>query len=216
MSRSTVATSARRIVLSALVAATAVACSNDGRELRPPRADQNESIITTTSAPDNGASFDVASLPALEPDVFEISVPWSNDETIPDRYTCNGENVSPEVAWFDVTPAAVAMAIIFYEEGPQRIVHWSVANLDPATAYIEAGTTPADALVGANDPILGEPAIGYRGPCPAAGESRSYTIEVHALGQFLDLPPGTPADDLMTAIDLASVQMSSVTGTAVG
>lgn len=214
MSRSTVATSAYRIVLPALLAATA--CSDDGRELRPPRADQNESIITTTSAPDDGASFDVDSLPALEPDVFEISVPWSNDETIPVRYTCGGENVSPEVAWFDVTPAAVAMAIIFYEEGPRRVVHWSVANLDPATAFIEAGATPPDAVVGANDPVLGEPAIGYRGPCPAAGESRSYTIEVHALGQFLDLPTGTPADDLVAAIDLASVQMSSVTGTALG
>ncbi|MFM7872979.1 MAG: hypothetical protein ACKPBG_15050, partial [Actinomycetota bacterium] len=115
MSRSTVATSARWVVLFALIAATTMACSDDGRELRPPRADQNESIITTTSAPDNGASFDVASLPALEPDVFEISVPWSNDETIPIRYTCDGENISPEVARFDVTPAAVAMAIIFYE-----------------------------------------------------------------------------------------------------
>lgn len=199
-----------------LIAVTVASCSDDGREMRPPRPDQTESIITTTSAPTEAPSFDVSSLPALETDQLDITVPWANDGVIPARFTCAGENVSPNVAWFDVTPAAVSMAIVFYEENLDRTVHWVVANLDPSTAYLDAGVVPPDAVIGANDPVLGDSAAGYRGPCPGPGESRSYTVEVHALGQYLDLPSDTPAQDLIEAIDMASLQMAAVTGTVTG
>lgn len=192
------------------------ACSDDGREMRPPRPDQTESIITTTSAPTDGTSFDVSSLPALESDQLEITVPWTNDGVIPTRFTCAGENVSPDVAWFDVTPAAVSMAIVFYEDNLDSTVHWVVVNLDPTKAYLEAGEVPPSAVIGANDPVLGDATAGYRGPCPETGETRSYTIEVHALGQYLDLASGTPAQDLIEAIDMASLQLASVTGTVTG
>lgn len=192
------------------------ACSRDGRELRPPRPEQNESIITTTSAPEQAVSFEASSIPGLETDIFEISLPWSDDDVIPVQYTCRGADVSPPLAWFDVTADAVSMAIVFYESAPNRAVHWIVANLDPTKAFLEAGTLASDALVGANDPLLGEPTTGYRGPCPSPGETRSYTLEVHALSQYLELPFGTPADDLLSAIDMASIQMASVTGTATG
>lgn len=192
------------------------ACSDDGRELRPPRPEQNESIITTTSAPDTGPSFDVASLPALESGQLDISVPWSEGGAIPTRFTCTGENISPDVAWFDVSPAAVSMAIVLYEDNLDQTVHWVVANLDPTQAYIDAGKVPPDALVGTNDPVSDESSAGYRGPCPEPGTTRSYTIEVHALGQFLDLPTGTPAQSLIQAIDMASLQTTSVTGTVTG
>lgn len=205
------------IVLFAVTLVAAIsACSDDGRELRLPRADQDESIITTTLAPEDAVTFDVSSLPGLDNDELEISVPWSNDGEIPVQFTCRGAENSPDVTWFDVTPAAVAMAVVFYEENIERTVHWIVANLDPATAFIEANAVPLDALIGANDPILGPPISGYRGPCPEPGETRSYTIEVHALSQYLDLPPETPAQDLITAIDLASLQMASATGSFTG
>jgi len=210
----------RRGVMAGFVATLLIvslsSCSRDGRELRLPRPDQDESIITTTSAPEEAASFDAASLPAFETDLLEISIPWSNGDEIPVQFTCRGDNVSPDVAWFDVLPGAVAMAIIFYEEQPERTTHWIVANLDPQTAYIEVDSVPLDALVGANDPVLGSSPSGYRGPCPEPGESRSYTLEVHALSQYLDLPPETPSQNLTTAIDLASLQMTSVTGTFTG
>lgn len=214
--RPRVSPSSRFLVGILAVALFAPACSDDGRDMRLPRPDQTESIITTTSKPTDVTSFDVSSLPALESDQLEISVPWSADGVIPGRFTCAGENISPDVAWFDVTPAAMSMAIVFYEESLDRTVHWIVANLDPTTAYLPAGAVPPDALIGANDPVPGDSTIGYRGPCLGPGETRSYTIEVHALGQFLDLPSGTPAQNLIEAIDMASLQMASVTGTVTG
>ena len=209
----------RRCLAGLLIGAllvTASGCSTDGRELRAPRPDQDESIITTISAAEEAVSFDISSLPALETDLLEVSIPWANDEEIPSQFTCRGEGKSPNVSWFDVSPDAVAIAIILYEENTERIAHWVVANLDPQTAYIEIDAVPLDAIVGSNDPVLGGPEVGYSAPCPASGQTSSYTLEVHALSQFLEFPTATPSQELIKAIDLTSVQMAAVTGTVTG
>lgn len=190
--------------------------------MREPNPDQNESIITTTMVPEEPVGFDTASLPGTEDENLEVSIPWSEGDRIPVQFTCYGTNVSPSVAWFDVTPEAVGVAIVMYEIGVDQTVHWIVANLDPGRAFIDAGeldTTdlPVGVVVGLNDrsPAAG-PAQGYRGPCPAEGTASTYTLEVHALGQIIELPSGTPAQDLRSAIDLVSIQRAAITAYAEG
>lgn len=197
-------------------------CSSDGRVMREPTIDQNESIITTTMAPEEPVGFDTAPLPGNEEQNLEVTIPWSEGDRIPVQFTCNGSNVSPNVAWFDVTPEAVGIAIVMYEIGVDQTVHWIVANLDPARAFIESGEldtpdVPAGVVVGLNDqsPSAG-PTQGYRGPCPAKGTASTYTLEVHALGQIIELPSGTPAQDLRSAIDLVSIQRAAITAYAEG
>lgn len=199
-----------------------IGCSSDGRVMREPTFDQNESIITTTMAPEEPVGFDTASLPGSEDQNLEISVPWSEGDRIPVQFTCVGSNVSPSVAWFDVTPEAVGIAIVMYEIGIDQTVHWIVANLDPARAFIESGELgsedpPVGVVVGLNDQsLVPGPAQGYRGPCPAEGTASTYTLEVHALGQLVELPSGTPAQELRSAIDLVSVQRAAITAYAEG
>ena len=198
-------------------------CSSDGRVMREPTFDQNESIITTTTmTPEEPVGFDTASLPGSEEEALEVSIPWSEGGRIPVQFTCSGSNVSPSVAWFDATPEAVGIAIVMYEIGVEQTVHWIVANLDPGRAFIDAGELdtpdlPVGVVVGLNDrsPAAG-PAQGYRGPCPAEGTASTYTLEVHALGQIIELPSGTPAQDLRSAIDLVSIQRAAVTAYAEG
>lgn len=203
-------------------AAILLACSNDGRDMKVPTFDQNESIITTTIAPQEPVGFDTAGLPEDGEAILEISAPWSEGERIPVQFTCKGSNISPSLAWFDLTPAAVGVAIVMYEFGIDQIVHWIVANLDPARAFIDSGElegspTPDDVVIGLNDasPIEG-PSQGYRGPCPVAGTSATYTLEVHALGQLVELPSGAPAADLRTAIELVSIARAMITAYAEG
>ncbi len=205
-----------------VAAAVLVGCSSDGRDMREPRPDQNESIITTTTTPQEPVSFETAALPGDTEDVLEISVPWSEGDRIPVQFTCRGSNVSPSIAWFDVTTDAVGMAIVFSEVDDNQTVHWIVANLDPARAFIDTGALdgderPIDAVVGLNDPSsIAGPPQGYRGPCPADGTSATYVLEVHALGQLIELPTGTPAQDLRSAIDLVSIQRAAITAYANG
>lgn len=205
-----------------VVGVTLVGCSRDGREMRDPTFDQNESIITTTVAPEEPVGFDTASIPGSEDQFLEVSIPWSEGDRIPVQFTCGGANVSPSVAWFDVTPDAVGIAIVLYEIGVDQTVHWIVANLDPARAFIDSGEldgdgAPDDAVIGLNDESsVAGPTQGYRGPCPAPGTSATYTLEVHALGQLIELPSGTPAQDVRSAIDLVSIQRAAITAYANG
>lgn len=196
------------------------ACSHDGRVMRAPRADQTESIITTTVAVDEPAGFDTAQLPSEE---FQMGASWAEGERIPVQFTCRGSGMSPSVSWFDPPAGTAAIALVFYEDGPTPIVNWIVANIDPALGYIDVGgldggsLAPAafDPIVGLNDPSDVEgPLSGYRAPCPAAGTSSSYVFEVHALGQLIELPNETPARDLRAAIDLATIAQSSITAYA--
>jgi hypothetical protein len=124
--------------------------------MRAPTFDQNESIITTTTAPEEPVGFDTASLPGSGEENLEVSIPWSEGDRIPVQFTCKGSNVSPSVAWFDVSPEAVGIAIVMYEIGVDQTIHWIVANLDPARAFIESGElgtpdVPAGVVVGLND-----------------------------------------------------------------
>jgi Raf kinase inhibitor-like YbhB/YbcL family protein len=190
--------------------------------MREPNPDQNESIITTTMVPEEPVGFDTASLPGTEDENLEVSIPWSEGDRIPVQFTCYGTNVSPSVAWFDVTPEAVGVAIVMYEIGVDQTVHWIVANLDPARAFIESGELdapdqPAGVVVGLNDvSAVPGPTQGYRGPCPAPGTASTYTLEVHALGQIVELPSAAPAQDLRSAIDLVSIQRAAITAYAEG
>jgi Raf kinase inhibitor-like YbhB/YbcL family protein len=190
--------------------------------MRAPTFDQNESIITTTTAPEEPVGFDTASLPGSGEENLEVSIPWSEGDRIPVQFTCKGSNVSPSVAWFDVSPEAVGIAIVMYEIGVDQTIHWIVANLDPARAFIESGElgtpdVPAGVVVGLNDQSsVPGPTQGYRGPCPAPGTASTYTLEVHALGQIVELPSGTPAQDLRSAIDLVSIQRAAITAYAEG
>lgn len=190
--------------------------------MREPRIDQNESIITTTTAPEDPVAFETAAVPDPIDDALEVGIPWSEGDRIPVQFTCKGSNVSPSVAWFDVTPDAVGMAIVMYETANDQAIHWIVANLDPARAFIDSGEldgdqAPVGIVIGLNDPsAVPGPTQGYRGPCPAPGSTASYTIEVHALGQLVELPSGTPALDLRSAIDFVSIQRAAVTAFAAG
>jgi Raf kinase inhibitor-like YbhB/YbcL family protein len=211
-----------RTLLVSASAALLLGCSSDGRVMRAPTFDQNESIITTTTAPEEPVGFDTASLPGSGEENLEVSIPWSEGDRIPVQFTCKGSNVSPSVAWFDVSPEAVGIAIVMYEIGVDQTIHWIVANLDPARAFIESGElgtpdVPAGVVVGLNDQSsVPGPTQGYRGPCPAPGTASTYTLEVHALGQIVELPSGTPAQDLRSAIDLVSIQRAAITAYAEG
>ncbi|MFM8529383.1 MAG: YbhB/YbcL family Raf kinase inhibitor-like protein [Ilumatobacteraceae bacterium] len=91
------------------------------------------------------------------------------------------------------------------------------ANIDPTTNAIAAGSLPVDAVLAANDFSTAEaPSFGWSGPCPPVGESHTYSIEVHALDQMIELPSGTPGADMVRAIDFATIASASVTGTVTG
>lgn len=203
------------------------ACSTDGREMTPPRPDQVQTIIDTTvpdpAVPDPAVNDDAidqtASTLGTPTGAFTLAAPWTEGGPIPVDHTCSGDGVSPSLTWSGAPVETQSFALVVTDLdalGPtgEPLVHWVVANVDPFITAFPTGGAVAGAIEGVND--LGRPdvpIVGWSPPCPPLGETHTYTFTLHALGQRLDLLDGTPAADLLRAIELASLSSSTVTGT---
>ena len=106
---------------------------------------------------------------------------------IPARYTCEGQDLSPPLAWSGMPGNAKTIAVIVDDPDapdpakPQRVyVHWVVYNIPAATTSLAENASktgmPKRALQGKND--WGKAA--YGGPCPPIGRHRYY-FKLYAL-----------------------------------
>lgn len=117
---------------------------------------------------------------------------------VPSRYTCDGEDVSPPLAWDGVPEGAESLALIVDDpDAPGKIwVHWVLYALPPEMTGLEEGAVPAGAREGMTD--FGR--TGYGGPCPPSGTHR-YDFTLYALDARLDLPPGATKSQLLEAME---------------
>ncbi len=107
---------------------------------------------------------------------------------IPARYTCEGQDVSPPLAWRDAPTATKSVALIVDDpdapdpNAPKMTwVHWVLYNLPPTGELAEAARTfPPGTLLGLND----WKRTGYGGPCPPIGRHR-YFFKIYALDAML-------------------------------
>jgi Raf kinase inhibitor-like YbhB/YbcL family protein len=114
---------------------------------------------------------------------------------IPSKYTCEGQNVSPPLAWEGVPNGAQSLVLIIDDpdapdpQAPQRVwVHWVVYNIPPDTKSLPENvhSLPQGASLGRND----FERTGYGGPCPPIGRHR-YFHKLYALDIRLDLRDAT-------------------------
>lgn len=109
---------------------------------------------------------------------FKItSAAFSEGKEIPKRFTCDGENVSPPLAWTGAPAGTKAYALIVDDpDAPSGLfTHWIVFNLPASDHSLPEGVKPA-ANQGTNG--FGKP--GYGGPCPPKGRHR-YFFHLYAL-----------------------------------
>jgi len=218
----------RRVVLlsSAFVLLmVATGCRHDGRTLRPPRPDQTSSISTTTIAlsttavPDTGfggndgtgdTTLDTTLGTTLgTTGLLRLTAPWASGATIDTRYTCDGANVSPALAWSAAPPGTVEIAITLQDLQAPNFVHWAVGGIDASAMTIDENTIPVGAYEGTN----GNGTTGYTGPCPPAGSTHTYLLAVHYLGRSLQLGDGTPGAAMLVDIRSAELESAQVNGT---
>jgi len=117
--------------------------------------------------------------------------------TIPEKFSKNSENVSPELRIEGVPAEAKSLALIVDDpDAPVGLfTHWIVWNIHPQTNRISEGTTPSGAVQGKND--FGD--VGYGGPQPPSGTHR-YFFKVFALDQALNLKAGAKRKEVDAAM----------------
>ncbi len=128
------------------------------------------------------------------------------EASIPGRHTCDGPDLSPQLAWQGVPDGTKSFALIVDDPdapdpaAPKRIwVHWLRYNI-PAeeNALVEgAGNHPPQNGIEA---VTDAKKRGYHGPCPPIGRHRYY-FRLFALDTLLpDLGPKAVRVDLEKAM----------------
>ncbi len=131
-------------------------------------------------------------------------------DSIPRKYTGDGDDVSPALAWNAPPPGTKELALVCDDpDAPtaEPWVHWVVYGIPSDVESLPYGIP--------NDPELTEPVvarqgknswdqgvtIGYRGPAPPPGKGpHRYYFRIYALDTNLQLPPKATKDQLLIAM----------------
>jgi len=141
------------------------------------------------------------------------STAFTDGSRIPDRYTCNGKNVSPPLAWSGVPGGTASLALIMDDpDAPGKTwVHWVLYNIDPKTAGLPESVS-IDAI-GAVSGITSFSRPGYGGPCPPIGRGvHRYIFTLYALSARPAVAGGATKAELLSAIDGITIATAKLTG----
>jgi Raf kinase inhibitor-like YbhB/YbcL family protein len=129
---------------------------------------------------------------------FQVaSTAFAEGQPIPQKYTGDGDDVSPPLTWSDPPAGTKSFALICDDPDAPRgtWVHWVLFNLPPTLRGLPEGASAGAAIDGVSD--FGE--VGYGGPAPPKGKPHRYYFKVYALDTTLNLPAGASKADVMAA-----------------
>ncbi len=126
------------------------------------------------------------------------STAFKQNGMIPSQYTCDGVNISPQIAWTPGPEGTQSYALICDDpDAPMKTwVHWLIFNIPPTVLSIpENDRGIENALYGTTDFRR----TGYGGPCPPSG-THHYHFKLYALDCWLPLKNGATKPEMETAM----------------
>ena len=141
-------------------------------------------------------------------EVLKIESPnFNSNEMMPIKYTCDGEDINPQLDISGVPKEAVSLVLIVVDSDSLvgNRTHWTIWNILPDTKTITENSVPSGAIEGITDFEL----TGYNGPCPSSGVHH-YFFKLFALDINLDLGIITTAEEITSAMEghiLASAEL---------
>jgi len=126
---------------------------------------------------------------------------FKNNDFIPARHTCDGDNVNPFIEILNAPAGTKSIALIMDDPDATGGVtwdHWILWNMEPKTHYIPEDSIPGNAILGTTS--FGK--TGYGGPCPPKGSKpHRYMFKVYALDSVLALNEGASKSELLKAME---------------
>lgn len=143
-----------------------------------------------------------------------------SDAVIPERFTGDGEDVSPQLSWSGVPGSAKELALIVDDpDAPvaEPWVHWviykipaSATGLPENVAKTATPAAPAGVLQGKNSWNN----IGYGGPAPPRGHGvHHYHFKLYALDTALEVSSGLTKSQLLSAMEGHILAQGELVGT---
>lgn len=136
--------------------------------------------------------------------MFQLkSTAFQADGDIPSRFTCEGNDISPELSWSGAPQGTKSFALIVHDPDAPRSggwTHWVVFNIPANVSQIaenapKSGQLPGGGVQGRN----GGGKQGYMGPCPPSGTHRYY-FRLYALDITLNISDQAGKSDLEKAL----------------
>lgn len=128
---------------------------------------------------------------------------FESGEMIPGKYTCDGQDISPQLEWTDFPDAVKSFAIVSDDpDAPVGTwVHWVYYDIPADTTNLSENMPPENnPKIGGTQGINDFRRIGYGGPCPPGGTHR-YFFKIYALDTVLNLDPGLDKKQLLKAME---------------
>ena len=131
------------------------------------------------------------------------STSFENGGSIPKKFTCDGEDASPQLSW-KAFPQKTANFVLIADDPDAPVgtwTHWIVYDLPATQTELEESVSrteklPGGAQQGTNDFRK----VGYGGPCPPPGKPHRYFFKIYALDVKLNLAPGASKEQVEQAM----------------
>lgn len=155
----------------------------------------------------------------LTPMTFILSSPAFKDgASIPTKYTCDGENISPELRISGVPDGTQSFVLVMDDpdipdavkqsRGIEKFDHWALYNIPVETTLVTEGASVGTGALTS----LGKE--GYVGPCPPDREHR-YFFRLYALSGTLNFIKAPTLDEVETAARGMELGRATLMGTYV-
>ena len=131
-----------------------------------------------------------------------ISPAFVQGGDIPQKYTCDGDNISPPFAWFGVPDDTRSFVLICDDpDAPSGLFyHWAAFDIPGHWPGLDEGHRAETLANGFRQAIndFGKP--GYAGPCPPRGDKpHRYHFRLSALSEpSLPAAPGATCVEILT------------------
>jgi Raf kinase inhibitor-like YbhB/YbcL family protein len=165
-------------------------------------------LLVTVALAGCGSTARVASAPAAPRTGLTVTSPaFSEDGTIPVRYTCSGAGDRPALRFGGVPSAARELALLVIDPDAGGFVHWTVYGMDRSVRGIAATGLPAGARQGRNS----TGGTGWTPPCPPSGVHR-YEFTLYWLRAPSGLAAGADPQKVVDAIRSAAAGRGELVG----
>ena len=142
------------------------------------------------------------------------STVFHDGEAIPDKYACQGVDISPPLSWGEPTAGTRSLALIVEDlDTSGMFTHWVIFNIHADVDELPEALSFRSELLGALEGKNDFGNIGYGGPCPPSGKPHRYQFTLYALDGSLDLEAGASKKQVLGAMEGHILAQGQLIGT---
>jgi Raf kinase inhibitor-like YbhB/YbcL family protein len=134
---------------------------------------------------------------------------FQNNDDIPVKFTCQGDDVNPELQIQGVPELTESLLLLVTDpDAPSKTwLHWCMYDIHPDTNHIPENCPENYAQQTKND--FDNP--GYGGPCPPK-HRHQYVFRLYALKSKIGLPQDAKLADILIAIEDEIIESAELVG----